>query len=53
MSRSATREVSALPYRWQRGALWVGLFTAFALLMVFLGLAGVLWYGSRMVLAGN
>jgi len=22
MSRSATREVSALPYRWQRGALW-------------------------------
>ncbi len=36
-----------------RRSLVVSLFTAAALLLVFLGLAGVLWVGSRMVLSGE
>jgi ATP-binding cassette, subfamily B, bacterial MsbA len=36
-----------------RRSLIVSLFTAGALLLVFLGLAGVLWVGSQMVLSGE
>ncbi len=36
-----------------RRSLIVSLFSAFALLLVFLGLAAVLWVGSRMVLSGE